>query len=88
MLTTCQQAGNKQCSEHILLTSCWNNITTCLLQVLLQPVRFYVCTTHVCTTHGKTHKLLQICSQAVDKLSSHCLFPVVVTSLEQAGNNL
>jgi hypothetical protein len=25
-------------------------------------------------------------SQAVDKLSSHCLFPVVVTSLEQAVN--
>jgi hypothetical protein len=26
--------------------------------------------------------------QAVDKLCSHCLFPVVVTSLEQAVNNL
>ena len=39
-------------------------------------------------THVKTHKLLQICSQAVDKLSSHCLFPVVVTSLEQAVSNL
>jgi hypothetical protein len=34
------------------------------------------------------YKLLQICSQAVDKLCSHCLFPVVVTSLEQAVNNL
>ena len=51
---------------------------------LLQLVRFYVCTTRV-----KTHKLLQICkqvvtqvcSQAVNKLFSHCLFPVVVTSL-------
>ena len=31
-LTTCQQAGNKQC-EHILLTSCWNTIATSLLQV-------------------------------------------------------
>jgi hypothetical protein len=31
-LTTCQQAGNKQC-EHILLTSCWNSIATSLLQV-------------------------------------------------------
>jgi hypothetical protein len=48
-----------------------------------------------CYTHVKTHKLLQsankllqICSQAVDKLCSHCLFPVVVTSLEQAVNNL
>jgi hypothetical protein len=27
-------------------------------------------------------------SQAVNKLCSHCLFPVVVTSLEQAINNL
>ena len=42
-----------------------------------------------------TNKLLPICShlqtscyQAVDKLSSHCLFPVVGTSLEQAVNNL
>jgi hypothetical protein len=31
-LTTCQQAGNKQC-EHILLISCWNSIATSLLQV-------------------------------------------------------
>ena len=45
--------------------------------------------------HVKTHKLLQVynkllqvCSQAVDKMCSHCLFPVVVTSLEQAVNNL
>ena len=36
----------------------------------------------------QTIKLLQICSQVVDKLCSHCLFPVVVTSLEQAVNNL
>jgi hypothetical protein len=34
------------------------------------------------------NKLLQIWSQAVNKLCSHCLFPVVVTSLEQAVNNL
>jgi hypothetical protein len=32
ILTTCQQAGNKQC-EHILLTSCWNSIATSLLQL-------------------------------------------------------
>jgi hypothetical protein len=32
LVTTCQQAGNKQC-EHILLTSCWNSIATSLLQV-------------------------------------------------------
>ena len=31
---------------------------------------------------------IEICSQAVDKLCSHCLFPVVGTSLEQAVNNL
>jgi hypothetical protein len=38
-------------------------------------------------THVKTHKF-QICSQAVDKLCSHCSFLLVVTSLEQAVNNL
>jgi hypothetical protein len=32
--------------------------------------------------------LLQICSQAVNKLCSHCLFPVVGTSLGPAINNL
>ena len=32
LVTTCQQAGNKQC-EHILLASCWNSIATSLLQV-------------------------------------------------------
>jgi hypothetical protein len=31
---------------------------------------------------------LQTSSQAVDKLCSHCLFLVVVTSLEQTVNNL
>ena len=35
-----------------------------------------------------TRKLLQICSQVVDKLCSHCMFPVVVTSLEKAVDNL
>jgi hypothetical protein len=38
--------------------------------------------------YKSANKLLQICSQAVDKLCSHCLFPVIVTSLEQAVNNL
>ena len=31
---------------------------------------------------------LQICSQVVDKLCSHCMFPVVVTSLEKAVDNV
>jgi hypothetical protein len=31
---------------------------------------------------------IQICSQDVGKLCSHCCFPVVETSLEQAVNNL
>jgi hypothetical protein len=55
----------------------------------------YLDVTEVISIHVKTHKLLQVCkqvvtnlSQAVDKLYSHCLFPVVVTSLEQAVNNL
>ena len=34
-----------------------------------------------CFRKQNYYKLLQICSQAVDKLCSHCLFPVVVTSL-------
>ena len=38
--------------------------------------------------YRSANKLLQICSQAVNKLCPHCLFPVVVTSLEQAVNNL
>jgi hypothetical protein len=38
--------------------------------------------------YSSANKLLQICSQAVNKLCSHYLFPVVVTSLEQAVNNL
>jgi hypothetical protein len=55
------------------------------------------CHRQISPTHVKTHKLLQvmyankllqICSQAVNNLWSHCLFPVVVTSLEQAVNNL
>jgi hypothetical protein len=36
----------------------------------------------------KNAHLLQVCSQAVDKMFLHCVFPVVVTSLEQAVNNL
>jgi hypothetical protein len=38
--------------------------------------------------YWSANKLLQICSPAVDKLCSHCLFLVVATSLEQAVNNL
>jgi hypothetical protein len=36
---------------------------------------------------GLQNKLLQICSQTV-AVCSHCLFPVVGTSLEQVVNNL
>ena len=38
---------------------------------------------YVPPTHVKTHKLLQICSKAVDRLCLHWLFLVVVTCLEQ-----
>jgi hypothetical protein len=55
---------------------------------LLQLVRFYVCTRARVKTHKSANKLLQICSQAVNTLPSHYLFPVVVTSLEQAVNIL
>ena len=56
-LTTCQQAGNKQC-EHIPLTSCWNSITS--LQVccsLVQLVRFYVCTPLIDICHQIQHTI-------------------------------
>jgi hypothetical protein len=36
--------------------------------------------------YRSANKLSQIFSQAVDKLCSHSLFPVVVTSLEHAVN--
>jgi hypothetical protein len=39
LVASCQQAGNKQC-EHILLTSCWNSITTSLLQVCYYKFAF------------------------------------------------
>jgi hypothetical protein len=43
---------------------------------------------HVVTGTQTIKLLLQpLCSQAVDKLCSHCLFLVVATSLEQAVNN-
>ena len=49
--------------------------------------------------HVKTNKLLQVCKQIIafhaslftrcrQKLCSHCLFPVVVTSLEQVINSV
>ena len=51
----------------------------------ITPVRFN-------DTHVKAHKLLQVCKQVVtnnvDKLCSHCLYPVVGTSLKQAVNDL
>ena len=36
--------------------------------------------------HKSVHKLLQVCSQVVNKFSLHCLLPVVATSLEQVVN--
>jgi hypothetical protein len=51
-LTTCQQAGNKQC-EHILLTSCWNSIATSLLQVC-----YNLCVLVMCVPRDQ---LLQMC---------------------------
>jgi hypothetical protein len=54
-LTTCQQAGNKQC-EHILLTSCWNSIATSLLLVCYNLCVFTSVTCRVC--EGKSIKIL------------------------------
>jgi hypothetical protein len=88
LLTACSKlvptTANKQC-EHNLSTACE--------QICNNLCVFYVCSrcTHVrrtsCYKTLSANTLLQICSQAVDKLCSHCLFPVVVTSLEQAVDN-
>jgi hypothetical protein len=48
--------------------------------------RTHVVHTSYTSCYKSANKLLQICSQAVDKLCSHCLFPIVVTTLEQDVN--
>ena len=72
--SACQQAINKLCSH-------------CLSQVVQGAALPYIRKNAQVATNLQTIKLLQICSQAVN-MCSHCLFPVVVTSLEQAINNL
>ena len=65
-----------------------DKLSTSLLRThLVDKLRdFYVC------THVKTHKLLQVCKQVVTNLLESCVrtacSQVVVTSLEQAVNNL
>jgi hypothetical protein len=59
-LTTCQQAGNKQC-EPILLTSCWKSIASYKSAAgLLQLVRFYVCNQHASKSTNSSHGSSQI----------------------------
>jgi hypothetical protein len=65
-------------------------------QISMQPYEY----TLLVITHVTTHKLAQVVTglqtshykyvymQTVNKLCSHCLFLVVVTSLQQAVNNL
>jgi hypothetical protein len=80
--TTCRQLVNRfvttcfQTCNNLCVNLC---VFTCVACVLL---RVYT------SCYKSANKLLQICSQAVNKLSSHCLFPVVATSLKQAVNNL
>jgi hypothetical protein len=50
-------------------------------------LRVYKCKNAQVVTSLQT-SCYMICLQAVNKLCSHCLFPVVVTSLEQAVNKL
>jgi hypothetical protein len=86
-----------------LLTTCYEQTISDLLRVCWphQPCYKMITTCSLSTTGNKqcehilltscyrsANKLLQRCSQAVDKLCSHCLFPVVGTSLEQVVNNL
>jgi hypothetical protein len=86
-----------------LFQTCWQlgqavraQLIDGLLADLLQRWDFYSCRrTCFKSKHVKTHKLLQVCKQVVTNLFTSCsqvvlhsLFLVVVTSLEQAVNNL
>ena len=59
----------KSCNDHIYLIK-----QTCFPLAHVKTHKLSVC----------KQKLLQVSSQAVNKLCPHCLFPVVVASLEQA----
>jgi hypothetical protein len=70
--------GNKQC-EH--------NLSTTYEQICNNLFAYYTRKNAQVVT-GLQTRCYKICSQAVYKLCSHCLFLVVVTSLGQAVNNL
>jgi hypothetical protein len=74
IVTTCWQARYKP----VVNTSCWQ---------VGRFLRLYT-RKNAQVIYKSANTLPRICSQAVDKLFSHCLFPVVVTNLEQAVNNL
>jgi hypothetical protein len=76
--TSCYMSANKLLYTN-LFTSCRQ-----VVFALLVPQKTQVVTCLQTSCYMSANKLLQICSQAVDKLCSHYLFPVVVTSLEQA----
>jgi hypothetical protein len=88
LLQICSQAVDKLClyclfpKTHKLLHVCkqvvTNLFTSCrqVVFALLVPKNTQVAVTCLQTScYMSANKLLQICSQAVDKLCSHCLFP-------------
>jgi hypothetical protein len=81
-LTTCQQAGNKQC-EHILLTSCWNSIVTTCQQAGNKQCE------HILLT-SCWNSIVTTCQQAGNKPCEHILLTScwnsIVTTCQQAGN--
>ena len=63
LLTSCQQAGNKQCAVDMLLaTTLLQFVTICAFLRVHIRIHTY--------THIKTRKLLQICKQVVTRLLS------------------
>jgi hypothetical protein len=83
LFQTCWQLGTSS-----VYTTCWRLVGRLATIKNVRVLRVYTRKNAKVINYGSANKLLQICSQAVNKLCSHCLFPVVGTSLEEAVNNL
>ena len=78
----------KRTSCYVKRTSCYVKRTSCYVKRTSCYVKRTSCYVKRTSCYRSANKLFQICSQADDKLCSHCLFLVAVTSLEQAVSNL
>jgi hypothetical protein len=80
-----------QAVRNKLLRACCHKLVNNLLRaddIRLVGTTFSESVGLINLVNKSANKLSQIYSQAVDKLCSHCLFPVIEKSLEQAVNNL